>query len=374
MVSDHQSNPQQHHQKKSSQNLQGILPFTRVPWQKIGLAVLSLVLFFTALELMKAGARHMTSLTRSLASLDNPLDGLGLGWLSSYLALSGSPVAAISLTLFDIQAISHATTFLMIVGSRVGGSLVVIFIGLLYFLQGHARKTSLLTGILSFLVTSMIYIPAVPLGLFLLRHMNLNLIAFRNLDAPANSLGNQIFDPVVSGLLRVFPRWVIFLLGVGLTILSLKLIDQALPKFELKGNVFGEVPRLLYRPSISFLLGFGFTLLTMSVSISLGLLVPLSVRGYIKRENLLPYIMGSNISTFIDTIIAGLLLRNPAATNLVLVQIISVLIVSLLILAAFYRRFQRFTLGAAFWLNDSKIRLIGFLLILVIVPIGLIFG
>ena len=65
-----------------------------------------------------------------------------------------------------------------------------------------------------------------------------------------------------------------FGLGVGLTVISLELIDKALPEFELEDNVFGEVPKLLYRPLISFLLGFGFTLITMSVSISLGLLVP----------------------------------------------------------------------------------------------------
>jgi len=362
----------EHHTKHSTSHLRGILPFTRIGWKKIGLGLLSLVLFFTALELLKAGAREMASLTALLGRLDSPLNGLGLGWLSSYLTLSGSPAAAISLTLFDIQSINQFTTFSMIVGSRLGGSLIVIFIGLLYLIQGHERGTSLLTGVITFLVTGLIYIPAAPLGLFLLDRVQVSPDLFDSWAAGNLSLVERVFGPLTSLLLNLLPGWIIFGLGVGLTILSLNLIDKALPEFELEENVFGELPTLLYRPIISFLLGFGFTLLTMSVSISLGLLVPLSVRGYIKRENLLPYIMGCNISTFIDTVIAGLLLRNAAAANLVVVQIISVFVVSILILVFFYRKFQNIVLDAALWLNAKKIRLTGFVVVLILLPILLI--
>lgn len=358
-----------HSAKQSTRNLRGILPFTRVGWEKIGLGLLSLVLFFTSLELLKAGAGAMASLTALLHSLDSPINGLGLGWLSSYLTLSGSPVAAISLTLFDIESISRFTTFTMIVGSRLGGSLIVIFIGLLYMIQGHERGTSLLTGIISFLVTALVYIPAAPLGLLLLGRLQVSPDLFDTWAAGNLSIIERIFTPLTSFLLNLLPGWVVFGLGVGLTVLSLNLIDRALPEFELEENVFGELPDLLYRPVISFLLGFGFTLLTMSVSISLGLLVPLSVRGYIKRENLLPYIMGCNVSTFIDTVVAGLLLRNAAAANLVLVQIISVFAVSLVILLVFYHRFQNVTLGIAMWLNADKLRLSGFLVVLILLPL-----
>ena len=315
----------------------------------------------------------MTRVARRLADLNDPLAGLGLGWFSSYLTLSGSPIAAIALTLFDIETISKFTTFGMIVGSRLGGSLTVIMIGVIYFLQGHDRGTSLLTGILSFLTTFLIYIGAAPLGLFLLDSLSLNLPLMTSLEGMGNSPVDRFLGPILDSLTAVLPRWSVFLLGVILTVISLNLIDKSLPEFELEDNVFGEVPSLLYRPLISFLLGFGLTLITMSVSISLGLLVPLSVRGYIKRENLLPYIMGSNISTFIDTVIAGLLLRNPAAANLVLVQALSVTIISLLILFTVYNPFQKFSINSAMWLNEKKSRLIIFLLFSFLIPVLLIF-
>ncbi len=83
--------------------------------------------------------------------------------------------------------------------------------------------------------------------------------------------------------------------------------------------------------------------------------------------------MGCNISTFIDTLIAGLLLSNPEATNLVLIQIISVLIVSFIILILFFRRFQNFALHATIWLNGNKTRMLIFLLVLFLVPLLLVF-
>jgi sodium-dependent phosphate cotransporter len=103
----------------------------------------------------------------------------------------------------------------------------------------------------------------------------------------------------------------------------------------------GQVHRLLYRPIVNFILGAGVTALTMSVSVSLSLLVPLSARGYIRRENVIPYILGANITTFIDTLIAAALLTNPAAVTVVLVQMISVTTVSLIILATSFQFYER---------------------------------
>ena len=83
--------------------------------------------------------------------------------------------------------------------------------------------------------------------------------------------------------------------------------------------------------------------------------------------------MGANISTFVDTVIAALLLRNPAAANLVLLQMLSVSLISLLVLLTFFKRFQRYILAAALWLNEQKIRLLFFVAVLLGTPLILIF-
>ncbi|HUV73613.1 MAG TPA: hypothetical protein VMW79_04850, partial [Anaerolineae bacterium] len=64
-------------------------------------------------------------------------------------------------------------------------------------------------------------------------------------------------------------------------------------------------------------------------------------RGYIRSENAIAYIMGANVSTFIDTLLVALLLNNPLATNVVVVQILSITIVSLFVLGLLYTPYER---------------------------------
>ena len=82
-------------------------------------------------------------------------------------------------------------------------------------------------------------------------------------------------------------------------------------------------------------------MISMSVSVSLSILVPLSHRGFVRRENVIPYIMGANITTFIDTLLAAVLLDNPQAFTVVLVEMVSITIVSAFILLLVYRPYER---------------------------------
>lgn len=113
-----------------ARRLGGLLWVKQVRWPKIGIFAVSITLFVLALELMKAGARGLAPLTNDLLHVEYPVSGLGFGWLTSYLVLSGSPVAAMALTFLDVGSIGPHTAFAMIVGSRVGASTVVVLIGL----------------------------------------------------------------------------------------------------------------------------------------------------------------------------------------------------------------------------------------------------
>src|SRR5574341_271837 len=335
----------------------------RVRFYKIGIFFISILLFILALELMKAGARGLVPFIRETLQVTNPVNGLGFGWLFAYGVMSGSPVAAAALTFFDVGAIDDATAFAMITGSRLGASLIVLTLGMLYVLRGHEKAASLTTGLLSFVVTATIYIPALPVGYTLLKSGSLN---GRAVEANTElvSIIDVIYGPPVALAQRYLPGLLIFLLGLGIIIFTFNLFDRALPDLKLQQSAFDQIPRLLYRPAVTFALGFGITMLTMSVSVSLGLLVPLSVRGYVRRENLVPYIMGCNISTFIDTLIAGLLLRNPAAAGIVLAEMASIVVVSSIVLLFFFRSYERAILRFVAWISATRTRLMVFFLLL----------
>ena len=121
-----------------------------------------------------------------------------------------------------------------------------------------------------------------------------------------------------------------------------------------------------------FLLGAAITMVSMSVSVSLSILVPLSHRGFVRRENVIPYIMGANITTFVDTLLAAVLLNNAPAFTVVFVEMLSIAIVSILILALVYRPYERGILTFVGWVTADNRHLAVFMLTILLVPILLL--
>ena len=142
---------------------------------------------------------------------------------------------------------------------------------------------------------------------------------------------------------------------------------------SIQESQFGWMSRLIYRPWVMLVLGALVTLISMSVSISLSILVPMSTRGFVRRENVIPYIMGANITTFIDTLLAAVLLGNSAAFTVVFVEMVSITFISLLILALTYQKYQGFVLRSVAWIIARNCNLALFMLLIFCLPIILIF-
>lgn len=301
--------------------------------------MIGLALFILALELLKSGAHGLEPLLRRLA-VDGLRQAIGFGWLGAYLVLSGSPVAAISLSLYSSGVISDIVTLGMLVGSRLGASFIVLFVGFLYHLRGQSRVASIAVGVLAFLVTASIYLPALVLGYFILANGWFDAIRFGTPAALASFI-DALFGPLVTQIEAWLPFWGVFLVGIGVLLGAFKVFDWVLPNIDPDSSQFGNIANAVYRPLVMFGVGALFTSITLSVSVSLTLLVPLASRGYIRRENIVPYIMGANITTFIDTLFASLLLSAPRAFTIVLVEVATVSLFSLLILVAAYRPYQR---------------------------------
>lgn len=339
--------------------------------RKLLTALLGVFVFIVALELLKYGASAYGSALLRFLNIANPTNALGLGWLMSYGFLSGSPVAAISVSFFSSGAISDLQTFTMITGSRMGASFIVLFVGFVYALRGYRHTASIAVGILAFLTTAAIHIPALPVGAWLLMSGFLDSIQ-TSAATEMTSFFDVLIAPVLHLITAVLPDWAVLIAGVLVLLMSFSLLDRALPEVHSEHNAFGRIGKLVYRPAAMLLLGAAITSMTLSVSVSLAILVPLSARGLVRRENMLPYIMGANITTFVDTLIAALIVGGPAAFTIVLVEMISVTILSLLVLLLWYRRFERSILGLQAWIIRDNRMLIIFLVVVFIVPITLL--
>lgn len=343
----------------------------RIHWGKIALFMVSLFLFILAIVLMKEGAKGLAPLVNSIFRVNNAANSLGFGWIFAYLVMSGSPVAAAALTFFDAGVIDQLQTFTMITGSRLGASFIVLFIGFIYVLRGRNRAHSLSMGLLSLSITGTTHLVGLVVGIAILYSGLLDAVQLRS-DTVLTGLINLVFDPIAAWLSSRLPLWSLFLVGMGIILASFSLFDRCLPQMAIKESQVGRVSRLVYQPWVMFLLGAGVTMISMSVSVSLSILVPLSNRGFVRRENVIPYIMGANITTFIDTLLAAVLLKNSLAFTVVLTEMVSIALVSMVILATMYRWFERSTLGFVAWITHSSRNLAIFMIAIFVVPLILL--
>ncbi|MBN1658542.1 MAG: hypothetical protein JXA93_09090 [Anaerolineae bacterium] len=339
---------------------------------KILLFVVSLYLFILAITLMKEGARGLAPLLRNLLAVGSTASALGFGWLFAYAIMSGSPVAAAALTFFDAGIVDKLGAFAMITGSRLGASFIVLLIGFLYVLRGRDRATSLSMGLLALSVTASTYLPGLLFGAGILHTGVLDGVQMQS-GALLRSFIDGMVDPVAGIVVSLVPNWAVFAVGLGVIWFSFSLFDKCLPQMTLKESQLGWMSRLVYRPWVMFTLGALITLMSMSVSLSLSILVPLSNRGFVRRENVIPYIMGANITTFVDTLLAAVLLNNPPAFTIVLVEMFSITVVSIVILLTLYKRYQHWMLGFVRWITASNRNLAIFMAAIFFVPIVLVF-
>jgi Na+/phosphate symporter len=352
-------------------------PRWRQHLRKVGAAVLGLATFVLALQLLRrgAGGNGLSALLTSL-HVTQMADTLGFGWLMAYLVLSGSPVAAIALTAYSGGAIGDYQAFAMITGSRLGASFIVLFVGFLYHLRGHQRTASVSIGVLALLVTASIYLPALGLGTLILDQHWLDPVHIVPSQA-LNSVIGALFDPIVNLASTYLPTLGVLLLGIGTLLVAFNIFDKALPEVDPQRSGFGRIADMVYRPAMMFLLGMAVTSVTLSVSVSISVLVPLSAKGYVRRENVAPYIMGANITTFVDTLVAAALLAVPAGATrtpftIVLVEMLSVSVFSLLVLGVFYKPYLRLLERVLERVLHDTRTLMFFLLVILVIPLLLL--
>ena len=339
--------------------------FARAGW-----AVAGLVLFALALDVTRAGAGSLAPLLAEI-NVEGVTNGLGFCWLFAYIVLCGSPVAAIGVTLLSEGVFLETEAFAVIAGSRLGTSFIVLAAGFVAFRFGRRSGDGIAIGIVAMLVTFTTQGPAVALG-FLALHLGW----FDGVkpSAPEALLqgAEAAFGPVTDALDAILPGLLVFVVGAAVLLLAFAVFERALPQLE--GEAEGIRRRLdvLNRRPLMFLMGVLITLTTLSVAVSLTVLVPLALRGYVRREHIIPYVLGANIATFVDTFAASVLVGGDAAVAVVLAQMASITVVAGLVLTLLYRPYRAAILRSERWIAARPRRLAAFLALIVAVPVALL--
>jgi sodium-dependent phosphate cotransporter len=365
--------PQEANETRHYIDLGPVLGRVRSPWVLVGKLLLflpALFLFILAIQLMKSGATAVGPTIKGQFPFANGLSTMGTGWLGAYLVLSGSPVAATAISLFGAGTTSALQTFTMLSGSRLGASFIVLLTGFLYAMRNpRARREPLGIGIQAMTMTAITYLPGMLIGYVILREGLLNGVNW-HASGKLEALFAKVYGPFVDLAEAHLPGWALFVIGIGTILLAFSLIDRVLP--EVSSDSASKRSAWLKRPWTMFLLGCVVATLTLSVSVALTVLVPLAVKGYVKRDEALPYIMGANITTLADTLVVAMLQPTPVAARIVLAEAIGVTIVSLFILSLIYKPVKRSVIGLDDWLVTRNIRLAGFVFVLFLIPIALL--
>jgi hypothetical protein len=343
----------------------------RSPWylaKKLLFFIPALFLFILAIQLMKAGAAAVGPSIEGSFPFANPLSTLGTGWLGAYFVLSGSPVAATAISLFGAEAITKLEALTMLSGSRMGASFIVLVTGFLYTMRHRKQRSEGLSiGIQAMTMTAVQYVPGMLIAFAILQAGWLDGLNWHASDKLESFFG-RLWGPIVDLAADNLPGWALFLAGLLTILVSFNLLDRVLPQVD-SDSTASKRSSWLKRPWMMFLLGCIVATLTLSVSVALTVLVPLAVKGYVKRDEALPYIMGANITTLADTLVVAMLQPGSAAAQVVLAEAIGVTIVSVFILAFLYRPVKNGVLALDDYLVARNARLAGFVVVLFSLPI-----
>jgi Na+/phosphate symporter len=349
----------------------------RAPWRailgagiRVAYVVAALALFVLALEVLKAGASGLKPVLENI-SAEGTLGMLGFGWLGSYIVMSGSPVAAIALSLFGGGTISDTEAFAMINGSRLGASFIVLFVGFLYYIGRKRDPDSLYVGVVALLTAFTLWIPVVPIGQLILNEGWFDNVRFGSPDALV-SFVDFVYDPLVNRLRDNLHELALFVIGIVALLGAFYVFDRALPNLDRPGPAFERFSQRAQRRLPMFLFGSAVTMITMSVSLSLTILVPLTLKGYVKRQHIIPYVMGANIATWVDTLFASLLLDTPRAFTIVFTEMVVGAAISLVVLVFLYQPYQRVILGIARRTTASRQGFAIFLAMILVMPVVLL--
>lgn len=336
---------------------------------RAGYGVSGLFLFVLALELLKSGAGGLRPVLNAV-SAEGVVNLLGFGWLGSYGVMSGSPVAAVALSLFASETISDLEAFAMINGSRLGASFIVLFVGFVLYASRRRSPDGLYIGVVALLTAMTLWLPVLPIGVLILEAGWFDSVQVAT-PGPVSSFVDVVYDPIVVRIVGLLPRLLVFIAGVAVLLLAFTVFDRGLPNLQQPSLRVEKIKEWLHHPLAMFALGLSITAMTLSVSISLTLLIPLSLKGYVKREAIIPYVMGANISTWVDTLVAALLLDSPRAFTIVFTEMVVGAAVSLCVLFFLYRPYSKALLAVATRVTQSRRQMAMFLGAIFVAPVFL---
>ncbi len=247
------------------------------------------------------------------ATIDSPASAFGAGWFTSIVVQSASVVAILANTLVGSHVITFDTAFYILLGLSLGNSVTPVLASLViktdhHWHLRHGFELGLANVVYSTLLIVIVFIIQFFTGFFTTAGEAVSQWAqsFDTLQGVPDIL-SVITDPVKNLLfMDRYPLILIFAIGIFLLIFSLGRVGKSMFVF-LGGKRHARAIMEKYLGTYwkAFLIGLGLTIIIPSASLLVTLMVPLAIARIITLKQAVPYLIGTNMGTFIDVLLAS---------------------------------------------------------------------
>ena len=307
-------------------------------WWSLLKVLALLFLFMSAVKMMGSGLALMEDTSRALLAsvTGNPLSALMVGVLATSIVQSSSVTTCIVVGLVAEGQITLEGAVPLVMGANIGTTITCSLVSLGYVgSRGRFQRAFSAATMHDFFNFS---------AVALLLPLELKTKALSRLGAVLSSLFSEVtrFDSPKSPLkvICTYPADLLkrFLLetanfgpkaasaimaavGLGLLFVSLYYLTRNL-KSIISGRMESVLDKYLFRTAqTALLVGFLFTVVVQSSSVTTSLMVPLVTAGVVNHFQAFPYMMGAHVGTTVTAFMASLAMGNAHGLAISLVHI-----------------------------------------------------
>ncbi len=328
----------------------------------------ALLVLLVGLDILKYSLISWINIEFLKSFFNSPIKSFFLSYFMTEVTMSWSPIAGAFISLGDVLAITEKNLAAIIMGTRGGVNSFLLITWLLMLFKWKSLKRSLWITVIQFLVTlSSTAIAAI----FIFGVLKLGFMDDLSVFVADWFVLNSFFEGITGFFshyikLLIKSPIILWIMWLGMLVWWLFLFDKCF-SFISHGKDKRILKKIVSIES-SFISGFVVTALTMSLSVSVAILLPLYLRKFINRKMLMAYILGANISTLFDTLFLWIMAKSIIGIKVILAFLFAVTLWVILIMIGF-----KYYHKAISYLTDkilsNKIHFIIFTIIVMFTPL-----
>lgn len=278
-------------------------------------------LFILSIELIKQTSILLGPTIKEFL-LENltPIKAIATGWFTTSIAQSSGAVGTMTATFAGNHIISLKTAIFIIIGSSLGTTITALAISLITVTQKrrdfrHGFEIGLCYALFSAIVVLIAFLLEYFFQ-FISRSslLIISLFGESTSSLPFPDIVNFTTSPITNLLVAKGSIFLTLLFAFLILIFSLRYLSKSII------DIFGgeektkkKIGKYFESKWKTYLLGVVLTGIVFSSSITIGLLVPLAASRLISLKKTIPFILGADLGTSTDILIAALIINKPLA-------------------------------------------------------------